>query len=230
LETQPSSERQENEEVLEEDEDAENIQETEDMSQPSLRRSSWVRNPPARYDDYVSSVALVSIDGEPSCFQEEIKVSESSQWKKAMKEEMDALERNKTWDLVEIPKERKVVIYNWVYKLKKGVDDKVKRYKSRLVAKGYSQKEGIDFHEIFSPVVKLVSVRVLLALVALLDLELEQLDVKTSFLHGDLDEDIYIYIYIYMEQREGFFQDRNKRFVWKLNKSLYGLTQSPRKW
>jgi hypothetical protein len=162
LETQPSSEREEHEEVPEEeDEDAENIQETEDMPQPSLRRSSRVRNPPTRYEDFVSSVDLVSIDGEPSCFQEVIKVSESAQWKKAMKEEMDALERNKTWDLVELPKDRKVVDCKWVYKLKKGANDKIKRYKARLVAKGYSQKEGIDFHEIFSPVVKLVSFHVL---------------------------------------------------------------------
>jgi len=70
------------------------------MPQPSLRISSWVKNHPTRYNDNVSSVALVSIDGEPSCFQEAIKLSESAQWKKAMKEEMDALEGNKTWDLV----------------------------------------------------------------------------------------------------------------------------------
>jgi hypothetical protein len=151
LETQPSSEKEEHEEVPEEeDEDAENIQETVDMPQPSLRRSTRVRNPPTRYDDYVSSVALVSNDGEPSCYQEAMKVSESVKWKEAMKEEMDALERNKTWDLVELPKDRKVVGCKWVYKLKKGVDDKVERYKARLVEKGYSQKEGIDFHEIFS--------------------------------------------------------------------------------
>jgi hypothetical protein len=143
------------------------------MPQPSLRRSTRVRNPPTRYDDYLSYVALVSIDGEPSSYQEAIKVFESAQWKEAMNEEMDALERNKTWDLVELPKDRKVAGCKWVYKLKKSVDDKVESYKARLVAKGYSQKEGIDFHEIFSPVVKLVSVRVVLALVALLDLELE---------------------------------------------------------
>jgi hypothetical protein len=119
---------------------------------------------------------------------------------KAMKEEMDALERNKTWDLVELPKDRKVVGCKWVYKLKKGVDDKVERYKARLVAKGYSQKEGIDFHEIFSPVVKLVSIRVVLALVALLDLELEQLDVKTIFYM-----EIWMRIYIWNNQK-GLFR------------------------
>jgi hypothetical protein len=108
--------------------------------------------------------------------------------------------------------------------LKKGADDKVKRYKTRLVSKGYSQKEGIVFHKIFSSVVNLVSIRVVLALVSLLDIELEQLDVKTTFLHGYLDEDIY------MEQPEWFVQDHNKRFVCKLNKSLYGLRQSPRQW
>ena len=90
------------------------------MPQPSLRIYLRVRNLPTRYDDYVSYVALVSIDGEPSFFQEEIKVYESAQWKKDMKEEMDALEMNKTWDLVEFPKDRKVVDYKWVYKLKKG--------------------------------------------------------------------------------------------------------------
>jgi hypothetical protein len=87
--------------------------------------------------------------------------------------------------------------------LKKGVDDQVERYKERMVEKWYSQKEVIDSHEIFSLVVKLVLVHVVLALVALLDLELEQLDVKKEFLHGDLDEDIY------MEQPKGFVQDHN---------------------
>jgi hypothetical protein len=201
LETQPYSEREEHEEVLEdeeEDEDVENIQDTKDMPQPCLTRSSRVKNPPTRYDDYVSSMALVSIDGEPSYFQEAIKVSKIAQWKKSMKEELDSLERNKTWDLVEIPKDRKVVSCKWVYKLKKGSDDKVERYKERLVEKGYSQKEGIDFHEIFSPVVMLVSVSIGLALVALHNLELEKLDIKTMFLHGDLDGDIY------MEKPEGF--------------------------
>ena len=93
------------------------------------------------------SVSLITNDGETSCYQEAMKVSESAKWKLAMKEEMDALENNKTWDLVELPKDRKSVGYKWVYKLKKGVDDNVAKHKARLVEKGYSQKEGIDFHE-----------------------------------------------------------------------------------
>jgi hypothetical protein len=157
-----------------ENEDADNNQENVDIPQSSLRRSTRVRNPPRRYDDFVSSVSLVTNNEEPTCYQEAMEVSDSEKWKEAMKEEMDALERNGTWDLVELPKDRKIVGCKWVYKLKKGVDDKVERYKARLVEKGYSQKEGIDFHEIFSPVVKLVSIRVVLALVALFNLELEQ--------------------------------------------------------
>jgi hypothetical protein len=208
----------------EENVDGDNNQQNVDQPQTSLRRSTWVRNPPRRYDDFVSSVSLITNDEEPTCYQEAMEVSDSEKWKEAMKEEMNALERNGTWDLVELPKDRKIVGCKWVFKLKRGVDDKIERYKARLVAKGYSQKEGIDFHEIFSPVVKLVSIRVVLALVALLDLELEQLDVKTTFLHGDLDEEIY------MEQPEGFVQDRRKRFVCRLKKSLYGLRQSPRQW
>ena len=100
-------------------------------------------------------------------------MSDSDKWKLAMKEEMDSLAKNKTWDLVELPESREVVGCKWVYKLKKGPDDIVPKYKARLVAKGFSQKASIDFHEIFSPIVKLVSIRILFALVALYDLELD---------------------------------------------------------
>jgi hypothetical protein len=99
-----------------------------DMPQPSLRRSTRVRNPPTRYNDYVSYVVLVSNDGEPSCYHEAMKRFESVKWKETMKEEMDALERNKTWDMVELPQNKKVVGCKWVYKLKMGVDDKFERY------------------------------------------------------------------------------------------------------
>ena len=102
--------------------------------------------------------------------------------------------------MVELPKDRKIVGCKWVFKLKKGVDGKVERYKAVLVVKGYPQMECIDYHDIFLLVVKLVSIRIVLALVALLDLELEKLDVEKKFLQGYLDEDIY------MEQPEGFVQ------------------------
>ena len=92
------------------------------MPQPSLRRSTRVENPPKRYDDFISPVALISNDGEPSCYHEAMS---NAKWKIAMKEEMDALEKNKTWDFVELPKGRKFVGCKWVYKLKKVVDDEI---------------------------------------------------------------------------------------------------------
>ena len=122
-----------------------------------------------------------------------------------------------TRKFVELPKDRKIVGCKWVFKLNKGFDGKVERYKVRLVAKWYSQMGGIDYHDIFSPIVKLISIRIVLALVALLYLELEQLDVKTTFLNGVLDEEIF------MEQLEGFVQHNKGILFCKLKKSLYAL-------
>ena len=136
--------------------------------------------------------ALITEYGEPSCYQEAVGDADSKIWKKAMEEELDSLAKNNTWDLVELPEGRSVVGCKWVFKLKRKVDGSIERYKVRLAIKGYSQVEGIDFHKIFSPVVKLVSILTVLALTSLINLELEQLYVKTTFLHGDLDEEIYM--------------------------------------
>ncbi|GJZ23122.1 retrovirus-related pol polyprotein from transposon TNT 1-94 [Tanacetum coccineum] len=127
--------------------------------------------------------------------------------------------------LTNLPDGKKAIGCKWVYAKKEGFpgQDDV-RYKARLVAKGYAQKEGIDYNEVFSPVVKHSSIRILLALVAQLDLELVQMDVKTAFLHGDLEEEIY------MVQAEGFKVTGKEHEVCKLPKSLYGLKQSPRQW
>ena len=110
-----------------------------------------------------------------------------------MEEEMELLRKNQTWELVELPKGKKAIGCKWVYRKKEAVtvNDREK-FKARLVAKGYWQKEGIDYNRIFSPVVKHTSIRVILSIVAMYNLELEQLDVKTAFLHGELDEQIYM--------------------------------------
>jgi len=122
---------------------------------------------------------------------------------------------------VKLPKGAKTVGCKWIFKKNEGIPSvEDARFKARLVAKGYSQREGMDFNEIFSRVVKLISIRVLLAMVALFDLELEQLDVKIAFLHGELEETIS------MHQPEGFIVD----YVCQLRRSLYGLKQSPRQW
>ena len=108
-----------------------------------------------------------------------------------MHEEMNSLNMNKTYDLVELPKGKKVLRNKWVFKLKKD-GDKLVKYKAQLVVKGFSQEQGIDFDDIFSLVVKMSSILVVLGLVGSLDLELQQLDVKIAFLHGDLKEEIYM--------------------------------------
>ncbi|GJY40067.1 retrovirus-related pol polyprotein from transposon TNT 1-94 [Tanacetum coccineum] len=144
--------------------------------------------------------------------------------KEAMQEEIEALHKNKTWELVPLPGGRKLIGNKWVYKIKRNGDDQVERYRVRLVVKGYAQKEGIDFNEIFSLVVRMTTIRVVLAMCATYDLHLEQLDVKTAFLHGNLEEEIY------MLQPEGFKQKGKENLVCRLNKSLYGLKQVPRCW
>ena len=111
---------------------------------------------------------------------------------------MGSLQKNGTYQLVELPKGKRPLKCKWVFKLKKDGNGKLVRYKARLVVKGFEQKKGIDFDEIFSPVVKMTSIRTILSIAASQDLEVEQLEVKTAFLHGDLEEEIY------MEQPEGF--------------------------
>jgi hypothetical protein len=110
-----------------------------------------------------------------------------------------------------------------VFKIKHGVDGEVEHYKARLVARGFTQTFGVDYNETFTPVAKFVSIHYILALAAIEDMEIHQLDVKTTFLNGDLEEEIY------MEQPKGFTQE-GEHLVCKLHKSLYGLKQSPRDW
>ena len=112
-----------------------------------------------------------------------------NKWELAIQEEIKALHSNDTWDLVKLPKGKKAIRNKWVNKIKT-VDDKPK-YKARLVGKGYAQTKGIDFQEVFSLVVKMTTLQVLFAIVAALDLELDQVDVHTACLHGDIDEELF---------------------------------------
>ena len=133
-----------------------------------------------------------------------------------MREKMNSLWKNETYELIELPKGRKALKNKWVFKLKND-DEKLLRYKARLVVKGFCQKQGIDFDEIFSPVVKMSQIQVILGLIARMNLELEHLDVKTAFLHGDLDEKVF------MDQPEDFNVKGKENMVCKLKKSLNAL-------
>eukprot|EP00253_Pinus_taeda_P026867 PITA_26867 len=115
-----------------------------------------------------------------------------------MVDEMASLRKNEAWDLVEFPAGRKPIGSKWVFKKKTNAEGKAEKYKARLVAKGYSQVPRIDFGDIFSPIAKVTSIRLLLSFVVAFDFEVEQMDVKTTFLHEDLEEEIY------MKQPEGF--------------------------
>ena len=159
---------------------------------------------------------------EPSTFAEAMTSNESSEWKKAIKEELEALRINDTWRLSKLPKGKTLIGNKWVFKVKYEPNGKVSRFKARLVAKGYSQKSGVDYTETFSPTVRYDSVRALIALTAAKNWNIKQFDVKTAFLHGDLKEEIYL------EPPEG--ANIPDGFVCLLQKSLYGLKQAPRCW
>jgi len=149
--------------------------------------------------------------------KEAVDLEDGKLWKEAMVDEMASLHKNEAWDLLELLAGRKPIASKCVFKKKKNVEGKVEKYKARLVAKGYSQVPGIDFGDIFSPVSKVTSIRLLLSIVAAFDFEVEQMDVKTTFLHGDLEEEIY------MKQPKGFVVKGKKELVCKLKKYLYRL-------
>ena len=160
---------------------------------------------------------------EPQTYEEALDSPQSDLWRTAMDEEFKSLLENQTWDLVECPSGVKPVPMKWVYKIKRNADGSVERFKARLVAKGFLQKQGVDFEEVYAPVSKQTTVRALLAVCAEKDLELEQLDVKTAFLNGHLEEEIY------MQQAQGY-EEGEKSVVCKLKRAIYGLRQAPRAW
>ncbi|KAJ0843293.1 putative RNA-directed DNA polymerase [Helianthus annuus] len=210
---------------------------------PAIRRSTRNANFPKKLQDFIIEgkvkyglekvlnysklspenfcfTSVLNKSLEPRSYKEAVS---DPNWVRAMNEEMEALHKNNTWQLVDLPLGRKPIGCKWVFKIKYKSTGEIERYKARLVAKGYSQKEGIDFEETFSPVVKMVTVRCIISLAVEKNWPLYQLDINNAFLYGDLKEDIY------MSLPEGYYsKDESK--VCKLVKSLYGLKQAPRMW
>ena len=137
---------------------------------------------------------------------------------------MKSMAHNDVWELVEQPKRVKPISCKWVFKTKKDSKGNIEMYKARLVVKGSTQKEGVDYNETFSPASSKDSFRIIMALVAHFDLELHQMDVKTTFLNGHLHEEVY------MQQPEGFKENGKEHLVCRLKKSIYGLKQASQQW
>ena len=192
------------------------------------RRSARTRRAPGSWWSGPTALVSTSVHGDdPKSFAEAISCSAGPEWMKSMTAEYNSLMENNYWKLVSRPRDDNVVTSKWVYKTKEeqtaegtlGI-----RRKSRFCARGFSQIEGIDYSETYAPVAKLTSIRVILDVVAELDLELEQMDVVTAFLNGNLNE------LVYMEQPQGFEKGDPAKIVCLLLKAIYGLKQAPRQW
>lgn len=203
--------------------DQKNLSDNAETSNVTRRYPDRQRNKVNRYQPEAHlSEALIIYGDEPTSFDEAIRSTDSHEWRKAMKKEYDSLTKLNTWTLTVLPEGRKTIKCRWVYKKKHNSKNQVERYRARLVAKGFSQKQGIDYTETFSPVVRMDTIRFLLAYAAKADLNMVHFDVTTAFLYGQLQETIY------MDQPPG--SDSKKNLVRLLNKSIYGLKQSSRVW
>ncbi len=168
---------------------------------PQRQRKDWPR------DWWVATKeverATITFSEELQTVKEALNGEDAKKWEMAMQEEYDSLVVNNTWSLVPLPKGRKPISCKWVFKIKHGVDGEVECYKARLVERSFTQTFGVDYNETFAPVAKFVSICCILALAAIEDMEIHQMDVKIAFFNGDLEEEIY------MEQPE--------RFTWRVS-------------
>ncbi|KAK1670678.1 hypothetical protein QYE76_058837, partial [Lolium multiflorum] len=201
-----------------------NDHETSNEIATEPRRSTRERATPDWYDPCLNVMIVDNNDEDPATYEEAMMSPDSNKWQEAMKSEMGSMYDNKVWTLVDLPDSRKAVENKWIFKRKTDADGNITVYKARLVAKGFRQIQGVDYDETFSPVAKLKSVRILLAIAAFFDYEIWQMDVKTAFLNGDIEEELY------MVQPKGFVDPKNADKVCKLQRSIYGLKQASRSW
>ncbi|XP_075082902.1 uncharacterized protein LOC142166923 [Nicotiana tabacum] len=172
-------------------------------------------------DSYAKALSSYSAVVEPQSYAEAIK---EPKWIAAMKAKISALEDNHTWSIVEVPAGKVPIGCKWVFKVKYTTSSEVERYKARLVVKGYSQKEGLDYTENLSPVAKMVTARSVIAIAATKHWPLFQIDVHNALLHGELLEEVY------MDVPKGFAIQAGSHKVCKLHRSLYGLKHTPGQW
>jgi hypothetical protein len=175
---------------------------------------------PKRFSSYATYMTKL-LDEEPTTFEEAV---QKEQWKEAMTEEHQSIMKNEVWEIVPRAKEKSLVTSKWVYKIKHAADGSVDKYKARFIARGFSQKEGEDYDETFAPVARYTSIRAIISLDASMGWNLHQMDVKTTFLNGAIEEEVYI------EQPKGFEVHSRDTHVCRLKKDLYGLKQAPRDW
>lgn len=196
---------------------------SEDEAEEELPRRTTRSNaghPPARYADFELYAAKIQ-SKEPKTFKEAMESEDAEDWKRAMEEELMAIKNNETWELVDLPKGRKAIGCKWVFKNKEDENGNIVRRKTRLVAQGFSQKYGVDYDEVFAPVVRGATFRLLLSIAGVRNYQVKHYDVKTAFLNGRLEEEIF------MKQPPGF---KTGEQVYRLKKSLYGLKQAARVW
>ncbi|KAI3721795.1 hypothetical protein L2E82_32813 [Cichorium intybus] len=188
----------------------------------NLRRSTRGQIPRRRFEiegEDISSLVLFA--GDPITVKEAM---EKEEWRTAMKEELSAIQRNQTWEMVDLPHGKNLISLKWIFKTKYMADGSIQKHKARLVVRGFTQQPGIDYEETFSPVARFETVRIILAVAAQEQWKLHQFDVKSAFLNGELKEEVYV------SQPPGFESNTEPHKVFRLRKALYGLKQAPRAW
>ncbi|GIM15146.1 hypothetical protein Vretimale_17958, partial [Volvox reticuliferus] len=187
------------------------------------RLIEWRREPNGRVTYGRINAASTGEIPEPSTYAEATNGPHAEEWKKAMDEEIAAQLANGTWELARPPEGTRLLPCRWVYKVKRGADGEIERFKARLVVKGYEQRAGIDYGELFAPTSRFASLRALLAVAAAKGMPIHQLDVSTAFLNGELEEELW------MQQPPGY-ESKDPNQACRLKRSIYGLKQAPRCW